>query len=193
MARINLLPWREWEQRRRRQNFVLALVLMFVLGIAVVYWASHIVSGAVDAQQARNAYLRHEVAVLDHRISAIRTLKKTRTDLLSRMRVIERLEQSRPMMVHLFEQLAVTVPRNVYLTGIENRNGHLSISGVADSPSGVSAYMRNIAASPWLKPPNLQIVRTHGKNDKRRSSFSVSSALTTPEQKQAGKGEEAGR
>lgn len=193
MPRINLLPWREWEQRRRRQHFVLTLVLMLVLGIAIVYWASRMVGGAVDAQQARNSYLRGQVAVLNHRISVISTLKKTRANLLSRMRVIEQLEQSRPMAVHLFDQLATTVPGSVYLTRIENRGGRLSISGVANSPAGVSTYMRNIAASPWLESPNLQIVRTGGKGGERRSSFSVSSRLVTPDEKHAGGGAGGGR
>ncbi|MGH8271897.1 MAG: PilN domain-containing protein, partial [Gammaproteobacteria bacterium] len=79
--RINLLPWREWEQRRRRQHFVLVLVLAFVAGIAIVYWTSHMVGAAVDDQQARNTYLRRQVAVLNRKISEIKTLKQTRADL----------------------------------------------------------------------------------------------------------------
>ncbi|MGH8225064.1 MAG: PilN domain-containing protein [Gammaproteobacteria bacterium] len=192
--RINLLPWREWEQRRRRQHFVLVLVLAFVAGIAIVYWTSHMVGAAVDDQQARNTYLRRQVAVLNRKISEIKTLKQTRADLLSRMRVIERLEQSRPMVVHLFDELATTVPSGVYLTSIENRDGRLKIAGVADSPAGVSTYMRNIAASPWLAPPNLQIVRTAGSGSERRSSFGVSSELVTPdEKKNVGGGAGGGR
>ncbi len=193
MARINLLPWREWEQRRRRQHFVSSLVLVLVAGIAIVYWASRMVGGAVDDQQARNTYLRRQVVALNHKISEIKALKQTRANLLSRMRVIERLEQSRPMVVHLFDQLATTVPTGVYLSSIENRDGRLKITGVADSPAGVSTYMRNIAASPWLEPPNLQIVRTGGKGGERRSSFSVSSELVTPDEKSAESGAGSGR
>ncbi|MGH8272190.1 MAG: PilN domain-containing protein, partial [Gammaproteobacteria bacterium] len=155
---------------------------------------SHMVGAAVDDQQARNTYLRRQVAVLNRKISEIKTLKQTRADLLSRMRVIERLEQSRPMVVHLFDELATTVPSGVYLTSIENRDGRLKIAGVADSPAGVSTYMRNIAASPWLAPPNLQIVRTAGSGSERRSSFGVSSELVTPdEKKNVGGGAGGGR
>ncbi len=186
--RINLLPWREWEQRRRRQHFAFGLVIALLVGIVIVYWGWLMANGALSAQKSRNAYLRREIAQLNHKIKDINALKKTRSDLLARMRVIERLEQSRPLAVHLFDQLASTVPNDVYLTSVKNRDGHLSIKGIASSPSGVSNYMRNIDHSPWLDTPNLQVVRTHRRGGAWQSSFSVTTKLVPPGNKSSGGG-----
>lgn len=190
MTSINLLPWRAWEQRRRRQRFVLSLALAFVFGVAIVYWASLMAGSAVSAQEARNDYLRGEVAKLNKKIRSINALKATRKDLIHRMNVIQGLQQSRPMEVHLFEQLAKTVPSSVFLTSIvfkvqEQKEGSqvvgsLSLQGIADSPAGVSNYMRRIAASPWLAVPNLGVVRTQNGGGTRRSSFSVTTKLLAP-------------
>ncbi|MGH8273164.1 MAG: PilN domain-containing protein [Gammaproteobacteria bacterium] len=191
MMRINLLPWRVEEQHRRLQHFVLSLVLALIVGIAIVYWSWLMAGGAVDAQQARNSYLRQQIGQLNVKIRSINKLKKTRANLLARMRVIETLERSRPLVVHLFDQLAVTLPDSVYLTEIKNRDGTLSIKGIANSPSGVSNYMRNIAASPWLAPPNLEVVRTSQNGGSHRSDFAVSSKLVSPAEKTAQNPEEA--
>lgn len=189
MTRVNLLPWRDWERSRRRQRFVFLLVLSLVVGVGIVVWATQMASSAVSAQQARNDYLRRQVADLDHKIKTINSLKNTRDSLLTRMKVIERLEQSRPLIVHLFDQLTRTVPDSVYLSSVANRGGKLTIDGVAQSPSGVSAYMRQIAASPWLGPPNLDVVKTTNKGNTDRSTFTVTTKLVAPgEEKSGGNG-----
>ncbi|MGH2508246.1 MAG: PilN domain-containing protein [Gammaproteobacteria bacterium] len=183
MARINLLPWRDWERRRLRQRFLLSLALAFVVGIVVVVWATFMVEGAVSNQQGRNQYLREQVAQLDTKIKSINELKKTRDELLARMNVIEKLEQSRPLVVHLFDQLTRTVPDSVYITSVTNKMGNLTIEGIAQSPSGVSAYMQNIANSPWLADPNLKVVRTKRDGKVRRSNFTVTTQLMQPQDK----------
>ena len=192
MARINLLPWREWERSRLRQRFLLSLVFSLVVGIVIIVWASFMVGGAVSIQQSRNAYLRQQLAQLDQKINAIKNIKKERESLLQRMRVIEQLEQSRSLVVHLFDQLTRTVPQSVYLTSLSNRNGRLSINGVAQSPAGVSAYMQNIARSPWLTDPNLAVVRTNDKGKLSRSKFTVTTKLTQPSKKKGKDGNGGG-
>lgn len=183
MARINLLPWRDWERRRLRQRFLLSLVLALVVGIVIIVWATFMVEGEVSNQQGRNQYLRAQVAQLNIKIKAINQLKKTREELLARMKVIEKLEQSRPLVVHLFDQLTRTVPDSVYISSVTNKGGDLTIEGVAQSPSGVSAYMQNIANSPWLADPNLEVVRTRRDGKVRRSSFTVTTKLMQPQDK----------
>lgn len=190
MARINLLPWRDWERKRRRQRFVFLMLFSLVVGVALVVWATQIVDSAVAGQQARNSYLRRQTADLNQKIQTINHLKQTRKSLLTRMKVIERLEQSRPLIVHLFDQLTRTVPSSVYLTSVRNKEGDLVIKGVAQSPAGVSAYMRKIGQSPWLGPPNLEVVRTSAQGNNRHSTFTVTTKLTAPGT--AARGEQAG-
>ena len=187
MSRINLLPWRDWERQRLRQRFALFLVLALVIGILIIVWATFMADGAVSMQQGRNRYLRGQVSRLDAKIQAIAQLKNTRDELLSRMKVIEKLEQSRPLIVHLFDQLTRTVPDSVYITAVTDKNRVLLIQGVAQSPSGVSAYMQNIANSPWLGDPNLEVVRTKSDGKVRRSVFIVTTMLVQPQDKKGAK------
>lgn len=186
MARINLLPWREWERRQRNQRVALGYVLGVIVAIAIVFWASRILAGAISDQDARNAYLRHEVAILNHKLATIRSLQKTRDALLARMQIIERLEASRPTTVHLFDQLVKTLPDGLYLTHVKDNGGKLTIEGIAESPAVVSTYMQNIAGSQWMKPPNLEIVRTHTRGNEKDSNFTVTTGVLGPAAQTAG-------
>lgn len=183
MTRINLLPWREWERQRSRQQFFYVLALAVIVAIGIVFWANRISAGALADQQARNAYLHRQLAEMDKRIETIRALKSTRDSLLARMKIIEKLEESRPTVVHLFDQLVRTSPDGLYLTSVRDSAGKLRIEGVANSPAVVSTYMRQIAGSPWLGTPNLEVVRTHNRGNEKSSDFTVTTSVMTPDEK----------
>lgn len=180
MARINLLPWRDWERRRSRNRFIGGLAVACAIGILVVLVVSRVIAGQIDQQRQVNIYLRQDIAKLDKKIQAIRGLKKTRSALLSRMKVIERLQRSRPLVVHLFDQLVKTVPNDVYLVSVKNENWRLTINGIADSPAGVSDYMHDISQSRWLDSPSLEVVRTGEMHGESRSRFTVTTKVRTP-------------
>src|SRR5690554_2681117 len=116
MARINLLPWRETQRQERQRNFLVALVGTALLAALLVFLGSHLVERQISGQDARNRYLKAEIAKLDRDIATIEQLEQTRDNLLARKNVIERLQENRSMMVHLFNHLARTVPEGVRLS-----------------------------------------------------------------------------
>ena len=162
MPRINLLPWREVERDRLRKEFILALLaalLIGVLGALVVRWQYGIM---VAQQKARNQYLTDQLKQLDGQITEINDLEQQKTALYSRIKVIEQLQQSRPEVVHIFDQLVRLLPEGVYLTEVTQTDRRIQIKGIAESSSRVSTFMRNIDESVWLKDPSLEIIEAKG-------------------------------
>lgn len=162
MPRINLLPWREAERKRRRQEFIFGAVgAVLVAGLLtlVVNWQF---DSAISQQNERNQVLRNEIAALDKQITEILGLEQQKQRLLARMEVIEQLQRSRPEVVHLFDQLVRTLPDGVYLTSVKQTDKKIQLNGIAQSSTRVSSYMRNIDASEWLADPALEVVETKG-------------------------------
>jgi type IV pilus assembly protein PilN len=114
----------------------------------------------LDAQEARNERLRTEIRVLDKQIEKINDLEQQKQNFIARMQVIEKLQRSRPEIVHVFDELVRTLPDGAYLTAVRQTNSRLKIEGVAQSSTRVSTFMRNIDASQWLRNPELDIVET---------------------------------
>lgn len=158
MTRINLLPWRETERKRRQKEFGLALAgtLLFAVLIGIlVHWQ---IENLIAYQTHRNQFLQGEIAQLDRKIRDIRDLEKTKAGILARMRIIQQLQESRPEIVHLFDELVNTLPVGVYLTSVTQKGRTLLLEGRAQSNARVSAYMRNIEASKWLGKPRLLVI-----------------------------------
>jgi type IV pilus assembly protein PilN len=173
MPRINLLPWREQERKVRRREFLIAAgaaafaAVIFALGGKVVY------SSWTEAQNEKNNLLKKEIVKLDAQIADIQDLENRKQRLVARMEIIEKLQSSRPKVVHLFDELVKQVPDGVYLTHIKQNGNKLEIHGVAQSSTRVSTFMRNIDGSAWLANPELQVVEAAKDSPTGGSSFTL--------------------
>ena len=113
MIRINLLPHRVEKRRQRRQQFYVIAAAMVVLGALVGLGVHAIYSGHIEAQEARNTFLKTEITKLDRDIAEIRRLKEQIDEMLARKQVIESLQSTRAETVHLFNELAQRMPDGV--------------------------------------------------------------------------------
>jgi len=165
MPRINLLPWRDLERKRKRQEFMFAIVGAVVVAGLVALLVRIQYGAAIDHQNERNQYLDGQIQVLNNQIAEILDLEKQKQRLKERIEVIQKLQSSRPEAVHLFDQLVRLLPDGVYLTGVKQTDKRIQIKGVAESSTRVSAFMRNIDGSEWLKDPSLEIIETKGSAD----------------------------
>ena len=188
MPRVNLLPWREELRKVRQKNFGLSAVGAALAGAAIVLGTMAFYSARIDHQNDRNRYLTDEIAILDRQISEIRELEDVKSRLIARMDIIENLQTKRPEVVHLFDELARAIPEGVHLKTIKQSGTRITISGEAQSSTRVSALMRNIDKSPWLKNPDLSVVETTMQKDDsgRTSSFTIIATQTTPKKENDG-------
>ncbi|HEX7374659.1 MAG TPA: PilN domain-containing protein [Steroidobacteraceae bacterium] len=162
MPRINLLPWREAERKQKRQEFMLSVGAALATAALVALLGRWEMSAAIAHQQDRNTVLTEEIAKLDKQIEEINGLDAQKRRLLARMEIIERLQRSRPEIVHVFDEIVRVLPEGVYLTYLKQTGEKFEFRGVAQSSTRVSTLMRNIEASEWLSDPSLQIVETRG-------------------------------
>jgi len=164
MPRINLLPWRDEERKERKLKFLVALGGAAIAACLVAGVGYMMMDSMVSAQDARNEKLRSEIAELDKQIEKINSLEADKARFIARMEVIEKLQRSRPEIVHVWDEIAHQLPDGVYLTGLSQNGTRLKFEGVAQSSTRVSTFMRNIDGSSYLKNPELEIVQTGDKN-----------------------------
>ncbi len=159
MARINLLPWREERRKLRQTQFNIFMGVAGAAGLVSVGILYLGMDTAIANQNDRNKFLTDQITFMDHQIEQIKDLQDTKQNLLARMQIIQQLQQSRPVVVHLFDQLVKTLPPGVFLTSVTESGDQLVLEGTAESSARISTYLRNIDASPWMGSPNLTVVQ----------------------------------
>jgi type IV pilus assembly protein PilN len=181
MPRINLLPWREGQRKERKLGLLVALGVAGLAGLATAFAAYLLYGSWIEAQQHRNDQLRGEIRVLDKQIEEINNLETAKQKFIARMEIIEKLQRSRPEIVHVFDEIVRTLPEGVYLTGVKQTDRKLKFDGVAQSSTRVSSFMRNLDGSQWLRNPELQVVQT-SKTSGPGSSFTLTADEVTAAQ-----------
>lgn len=160
MARINLLPWRAEIRKQQQKDFLATTALGVTLTIAAMLSVHFWNDSRLAYQGERNQYLQSEIGTLDKKIKEIEDLEAKKKRLLARMEVIQQLQASRPEIVHLFDEMGRTIPEGVYLSDLVQSDKSITVNGVAQSNARVSAYMRNLETSSWLKSPVLNIIES---------------------------------
>lgn len=173
MPRINLLPWREEERKKRQRDFMIAMGASVVAAIICVVLTIFAYSQMINNQRSRNARLEAEIVELEKSIAEIDGLERQKERLLARMEIIEQLQRSRPEIVHLFDEMTRQLPEGVYLTGMRQNGNAVEVMGVAQSSTRVSALMRNIDSSDWLTDPGVIKVETTEAGPARQAEFVV--------------------
>jgi Tfp pilus assembly protein PilN len=164
MIRINLAP----TTRRRRPAFRLRLpsfnlgLLFAVLYLALVagvggYWwtlSSHEARLTVEIDQKAR-----ELNQLKATIGQGAKLKDQLADLQKRVKVIKRLVESQGRPIQLLDAFADAVPRDLWVTGMEEKGPVLRVSGSAFSTTAVSDFMANLRTSGKFKDVDLVVSR----------------------------------
>ena len=171
MSGINLLPWREAARKKSQQQFVMSIIGALAVGAAVVGAGYTYMEGQISYQNERNAYIDKEIKHLDKAIAEIKTLDANRKALLDRIAVIERLQSTRPAIVHLFDEMVNALPKGLYLTKLQQTNDKIKLEGKAESSARVSSYMNRLNASPWLASSDLNTISVDS-NNKNKNGYS---------------------
>ncbi|MBV8975672.1 MAG: PilN domain-containing protein [Sinobacteraceae bacterium] len=178
MPRINLLPWREAQRKERKLAFLVALGVA-ALAAGVAAFAAYLLYGSmIEAQEHRNNNLRAAIKTLDKEIEEINSLESAKQKFIARMEIIEKLQRSRPEIVHVFDEIVRTLPEGVYLTAVKQNGMRLKFEGIAQSSTRVSSFMRNLDGSQWLRNPELEVVQTT-KGSGPGSSFTLTADQVT--------------
>ena len=192
MARINLLPWRAERRKLRQKDFLGMLGLAVAAGVLASFLVVSWYNSRIGNQNARNEYLKGEIAKVDVQIKEIEELDKKKGKLLARKEVIEQLQANRSQMVHLFDSLVRTIPDGVSLTSIKQEGDILTLGGRSQSNARVSTYMRNLESSGWMTNPDLNIIEAKAGNPGLPYEFNLKVKLANPNAPKEGEAAGAG-
>lgn len=163
MAKLNLLPWREELRAQKKQDFINAIGVAVLFTVLIFAGVHLYIEGLKAYQEQRNKIIKDEIALLDIKIAQIKTIEEQKSKLLTKIELIQKLQESRPEIVHLFDELPKVTPDGVFLAAFTQVGAELAFKGKSQSNARVSAFMRAIEASSWLKAPTLDVIQSASK------------------------------
>jgi Tfp pilus assembly protein PilN len=167
MIRINLAP--PVGRPRRAGAGIQFRIPEFNFGIAfgVVYAVAFLVLGGWWLQLSRTeGRLTDEVKTktaelekLKQRVGQAGKVKEQIADLQKRVDALRELTVTQTRPVKLFDALVDMVPRDLWLTGLEERGPTLKIMGSSFSATAISDFMSNMRSSGRFKDVDIVVSR----------------------------------
>jgi type IV pilus assembly protein PilN len=176
-TRINLLPWRETLKKEREIRFYSLIGVSLVITGLVILAVHLYMEDLISYQEKRNRYLDTQIKQAEEKIKEIEELDQKKQHLIERMNVIQELEEKRPQIVHIFDELVRQVPDGVYFTELKpnRKDDNLILEGVAQSEARVSSLMNNIKRrSQWLRNPKIHYIEIDKKSRQKDQKRTVS-------------------
>lgn len=160
LTRINLLPYREEIQQKKKQQFKALMLLALLVGLglsALIYFA---INRAIDNQQSRNSLLEQEITKLDQNLVEIKKLQEEKEDFLARKQKVEELQEKRFQAASILDSLNVLIPEGAYITDIKADSPEsYTISGKAISDNKIAMFMRSIPSTGLFMQPELLSIK----------------------------------
>ena len=179
MTTLNLLPWREALAEEQKKNFFVTVILSGILALLAILAIHMMLVKKINHQKFLNNILQQEIVMLDKKLEEIKGLKKEKKRLLNRIGIIQELQANRHLIVHLFDNIARSIPDGVYLTSLKRGGTKISIEGKAESNSRVSKFMRNLETSKWIKSPELNLIKAE-KSEQILNGFKLEASQANP-------------
>jgi type IV pilus assembly protein PilN len=155
MAHVNLLPWRERLREERRREFLTIMVGFVIIAGGLIFLVDRYFTGEINMQQARNDFIRAEIALLDAQVAEINQLRQQKEDIRARMNVITDLQGTRPVIVRIFDEMVRTLPDGVFYEEVQRTDNVIAVEGIAESYARITELMRNLDDSEWFEATDL--------------------------------------
>jgi type IV pilus assembly protein PilN len=184
---INLLPWRELKREQEKKLFIAMLIGAVVAALFVVLLFNYYAKSLISNQEERNNRLNTEITKLNRQIKDIKNLRLIREALISRMMIVQNLQSTRTLTVHLFDELVLIMPSGIYVTKVERKNNIVTVWGFSESNTLISNLMRNIEKDKWIHNPHLTEIKRAKDETLKENEFRLSFILKQDEQADPGK------
>ncbi len=175
MIRINLLPVRE----ARRQASLQKQAAMFggavAVGALVCVWLQVSVSSAQTQELRRITEAKTELQQLEETRSEVERFRKEKEEIERKLGVIATLEQSRQGPVRIMDEIAMRIPKRMWLTQMRMQGGSLELSGVSLDTEIVAAFLASLGESPLFQDVQLDETRLAERDGLKLNNFKIRS------------------
>ncbi|MBE0506327.1 MAG: PilN domain-containing protein [Marinospirillum sp.] len=177
---INLRPWREEKRQQRQALFTQLCLLALVAGLLItaLIWYSN--NQSISAVKQENQLIKTQMTTLDQQIREVINLQRNHEQLLQRIQVIQKLQQDRPVTIEIMDQMTASLENGVYLTDIKRQSNQLTLTGLAQPPQVVPAWMRKLSQQPRFSEPVLRSLNTDTSNSAARFDLLLPLKEPTP-------------
>ncbi len=182
---INLLPWREQQNRLNTRRFLLALC--FALGLIVIiaccfrFWIKLSMSPIVK----ENSLLKESIATIQYSEADFKKIISQRRQRLQIIAFIQKKMRGHYALLNVLQQIGEAMPNRLRLTEFKKEDNEISLFGKAKEPGTISQFIKALnnkdqladVAMDNVQYQSQQMTGEHVDNSPSSAEFSMSARI----------------
>lgn len=163
MIRINLLPYREKQEKAKLMQYL--FLSMAVLGLAVILAATFWIQ-----QGHRMATLESQVTATRKELEELKEVVRQTQDYEKRLKLLQKkvdlistLKASQQGPVHILDEISLKLSEDLWLTSLVDQDGLTTLQGYSLSHEGIASFMKSLESSRYFS--NVELLQSRQEND----------------------------
>jgi len=175
MIQINLLPIREARRRAGIRQQAMVLGLAAGLGLLVCVWIHVSIATKQNAQLRQIAVAKSELKELEVTRARVEKFRSEREEIERKLKIIDTLEMNRTGPVRIMDEIAMRIPKRMWLTELTMDQGVLTLEGESLDAEIVAAFLTSLAESELISDVELESTRLEEREGLKLNSFAITS------------------
>jgi len=173
MIRINLLPYRDARRRGQILKYVLIAVASLVITALLLLGSYTLTTMQLADANTELHNIQEQNRILKAKIGELSKFKEVQAEVQKKLELVDKLQRGRFRSLQSMHGLAVSIPKNVWLTRVQDNGGSISISGLGESNRAVSGFMRALEEQAVFSGVSLQVIKRESIGGVALRSFSL--------------------
>ena len=152
----------EFSLGAKQGDIILLTLLMIGLAVAGTHW--FLLNSEINQLGVTEGERRAERNELQKYIDKVEELEAKRTELKNKIDTIRKLKEEQNGPVQIMNEVSKALPDLVWLSDLNLKGTHLSLSGMALDENAIANYIVNLDASPFFKEPTLVSIQRSKKD-----------------------------
>ncbi len=175
MIQVNLLPVREARRQAGIRQQAMVLGLAAGLGLLVCVWIHVSIAAKQNSQHRQIAAAKSELKELETTRAQVEKFRSEREEIERKLKVIDDLEMNRTGPVRLMDEIAMRIPKRMWLTDLSMNAGVLTLEGMSLDAEIVASFLTSLAESEMISDVELESTRLEEHDGLKLNSFAISS------------------
>ena len=149
MIRINLLP------SAKKKAVVIPPVFIYggiaaALILIIMIVGMLVINSKISSVQTEIAVKQQKLNKLKAKLEEVKNYERNNEEVRAKADVIEKLKKNQVVPLRLLDEVSEMLPKGVWLTGLLDKSGTISLDGYAYSNAELVSYVQNLKSSKYL-------------------------------------------
>ncbi len=178
MTRINLLPIRATKKKEtaKQQLTILVVVIAAVVVAGLAFYS--VTLAKVSGTKAEIARSEAELQQLKVKIGEIDNIKKLQDEVKKKLDILNKLRKEKSGPAIRLAKLSDVTPDKLWLTNYAEKDGKVTISGLAYNEDLIAAFLRNLQGSGLFSSVELVVSEQKEEGGVKIKKFDVTCNIT---------------